>query len=73
MDYPFPILNIFVLHVGQVPFIAGLPFFMVVDFGFFISLLVLHFTQYPVVITTNHKLDLILVKSKNPLKIFKDF
>ena len=43
MDYPFPILYIFVLQVGQVPFIAGLPFFMVTDFGFFISLLVLHF------------------------------
>jgi len=57
MDYPFPILYIFVLQVGQVPFIAGLPFFMVTDFGFFISLLVLHFTQYPVVMTTNPKLD----------------
>ena len=57
MDQPFPILNIFVEQVGQVPFVAGLPFFMVIDFGFFISLLVLHFTQYPVVITTNPKLD----------------
>jgi len=34
-----------------VPFTAGLPFFMVTDFGFFISLFVLHFTQYPVVIS----------------------
>ncbi len=48
---PLPILNIFVLHVGQVPEIAGLPFFMVTGFGFFISLFVLHFTQYPVVIS----------------------
>jgi len=40
-----------------VPFVAGLPFFMVTDFGFFISLLVLHLTQYPVVIPTNPKLD----------------
>jgi len=29
----------------------------VIDSGFFISLLVLHFTQYPVVITTNPKLE----------------
>jgi len=54
---PYPILYIFVLQVGQVPFVAGLPFFMVTDFGFFISLLVLHFTQYPVVMTNNPKLD----------------
>jgi hypothetical protein len=38
-----------VLHVGQTPFVAGLPFFMVTAFAFCISLLVLHFTQYPVV------------------------
>ncbi len=27
--YPLPILKMAVLHVGQVPLIAGLPFFMV--------------------------------------------
>jgi len=57
MDWTFPILNIFVLQVGQVPFVAGLPFFMVIDFGFFISLFALHFTQYPVTIIPNPKLD----------------
>ena len=58
-NYPFPIINIFVLQVGHVPLVAGLPFFMVMDFGSFISLLVLHLTQYPVVITTNPKLGAI--------------
>jgi hypothetical protein len=40
-----PILNIFVPQVGHTPWVAGLPFFMVMLFGFFISLLVRHFTQ----------------------------
>jgi len=47
---PFPILYIFVPQVGQMPFVAGLPFFIVTDFGFFISFFFLHLTQYPVVI-----------------------
>ncbi len=47
---PLPILNIFVLHVGQVPEIAGLPFFMVTALAPLISLLLLHLTQYPIVI-----------------------
>ncbi len=41
-----------VLHVGQVPLIAGLPFFMVYGPGLPISRLSLHFTQYPIVITS---------------------
>jgi len=40
-----PIRNILVLHVGQVPFVAGLPFFRVTADVPFISLFVLHFTQ----------------------------
>jgi len=44
--YAFPILNIFVPHTGHVPWVAGLPFFMVIDLGSFISLLARHFTQY---------------------------
>jgi len=44
-DQAFPILNIRVLHVGQVPSVAGLPFFMVMAFGSFISLLTLHLRQ----------------------------
>jgi len=44
-----PILNIFVLHVGQVPFTAGLPFLRVVGVAPWISLLLRHFTQYPIV------------------------
>jgi len=39
-----------VLHVGHVPLIAGLPFFMVYGAGPPISRLSLHFTQYPIVI-----------------------
>jgi len=39
-----------VLHVGHVPLIAGLPFFMVYGPGLPISRLSLHFTQYPIVI-----------------------
>jgi hypothetical protein len=31
---------------GQVPFVIGLPFFVVLSTGFCISFLVLHFTQY---------------------------
>jgi len=38
-------------HLGQVPFNAGLPFFSLTFFGFFISLFFLHFTQYAVVIS----------------------
>jgi hypothetical protein len=41
-----PILNIFVPQVEQVPVVAGLPFFIVVDVGFLISFFALHFTQY---------------------------
>ena len=44
--YAFPILNIFVPHTGHVPWVAGLPFFMVMLFGSFISRFVRHFTQY---------------------------
>ena len=39
-----------VLHVGHVPLMAGLPFFMVYGLGPPISRLSLHFTQYPIVI-----------------------
>lgn len=40
-----PILNIFVPHVGQTPWVAGLPFFIVISLGSFISRLALHLTQ----------------------------
>ena len=33
-------------QTGQVSWVAGLPFFMVMDLGLFISLLALRFTQY---------------------------
>src|SRR4030042_1534132 len=45
-SYALPILNILVPHLGQTPWVAGLPFFMVTDLAFFISLLVRHFMQY---------------------------
>jgi hypothetical protein len=41
----FPILNIRVLQTGQEPSVAGLPFFIVMAFGLFISLLTLHLRQ----------------------------
>ena len=42
----FPILNILVLQTGQIPCVAGLPFFIVTACGSFISRFALHFTQY---------------------------
>ena len=45
LSYALPILNIEMPHVGHVPFVAGLPFFMVTAWVPFISLLSLHFTQ----------------------------
>ncbi len=41
-----PILNIFVPHFGQMPWVAGRPFFILMFFGLDISLLALHFMQY---------------------------
>jgi hypothetical protein len=41
----FPILNIFVPQVGHTPWVAGLPFFIVILLGSFISLFSRHFTQ----------------------------
>ena len=41
-----PILNTLVLQVGQVPLVAGRPFFRVTCCGFFISRFVLHLKQY---------------------------
>lgn len=40
-----PILNILVPQVAQVPVVAGLPFFIVMLVGSFISFLALHLTQ----------------------------
>ena len=42
---PLPILNILVPHTGQVPRVAGLPFFIVICSVSFIVLLCLHFMQ----------------------------
>ncbi len=44
-NYAFPILKIFVPHVGHVPCVAGLLFFMVIALAFLISFLVRHFIQ----------------------------
>jgi hypothetical protein len=43
-DY-LPMRNIFVPQVGQTPWVAGLPFFMVIALAFFISFLARHLTQ----------------------------
>jgi len=46
MEAYLPILNILVPQVAQVPVVAGLPFFIVMAVGFFISFFALHLTQY---------------------------
>lgn len=43
--YAFPILNTLVPQVGHVPWVAGLPFFMVICVGLLISLEARHFMQ----------------------------
>jgi hypothetical protein len=47
-DHEAPILKIFVPQTGQVPCVAGRPFFIVIAFASLISREALHFTQYPV-------------------------
>lgn len=44
--YPLPIRYILVLHTGQLPVVAGLPFFIVVGVASRISRFSLHFRQY---------------------------
>lgn len=44
--YALPMRNILVPQTGQVPWVAGRPFFMVMALGFFTSLFLRHFTQY---------------------------
>jgi hypothetical protein len=46
-DIYLPILNIFVPHTEQIPWVAGFPFFIVTFFSSFIDLFDLHLTQYP--------------------------
>jgi hypothetical protein len=43
--YRFSILNTFVPHTGQTPWVAGLRFLSITRRGFFISLFFLHFMQ----------------------------
>ena len=43
--YPLPMRYILVPQTGQVPLVAGLPFFIVTALGFRISLWVRHFRQ----------------------------
>ena len=45
LGFPYP-EHFSPLHVGHVPWVAGLPFFMVIDFAAFMSFLDLHLTQY---------------------------
>ena len=53
IDYALPmILNIPVPQTGHLPFIAFLPFFIVVSAASFISLFDLHFTQYASIFLT---------------------
>jgi hypothetical protein len=46
-----PILNNLAPQVSQVPSVAGLPFFMVIRLGSFISFFPQHLTQYASMIT----------------------
>ena len=46
----WPILNIFVPQMEQIPVVAGLPFFIVTFFSSFIDLFDLHLTQYASII-----------------------
>ena len=46
VNYALPIRKTLVPHVGQVPDVAGLPFFRVTCCGSLISRDALHFTQY---------------------------
>jgi hypothetical protein len=43
--YPFPILNTLVPQLGHAPWVAGLPFFILIDFAFLISTFLRHFIQ----------------------------
>ena len=45
VSYALPILNTFVPQVGHTPWVAGLPFFIVIALGFLISFLARHFIQ----------------------------
>lgn len=47
-----PILNILVPQRGQVPWVAGRPFFILMFFGLDISLLALHFMQYACIVSS---------------------
>jgi CheY-like chemotaxis protein len=47
LSKPFTRMDIFVPHVGHVPWVGGLPFFIVIVLGAFISLLVWHLTLTP--------------------------
>ena len=59
--YP-PIRNIPVLYFWHLPFVASLPFFILVLVGFFIVLFALHFTQYPVTIKKQDQFNVIRKK-----------
>ena len=54
--YFLPILNILVPHDGHTPWVAGLPFFMVMDLALLISFLARHFTQYACIVPPSLKL-----------------
>jgi len=48
-----PILNSLVPQTEQIPVVAGLPFFIVVGCGSFISRFCLHFMQYASILSTS--------------------
>ena len=66
--YALPILNIFVPQLGHTPWVAGLPFFMVIDFASFISFLDLHLTQYACTITTSFMLIMVWTISSDRVR-----
>jgi hypothetical protein len=52
-DQDLPMRNTFVPHFGHTPRVAGLPFFSVTFWGFFISTLDLHLKQYACIRVTS--------------------
>jgi len=47
-----PMRNILVPHVGQTPWVADLPFFMVMALASFISFFARHLTQYACILSS---------------------
>jgi len=56
--------NIFVPQVGQLPWVAGLPFFILIDLALLISLFFRHFMQYACILVTSFVFEKIISNFK---------